>query len=75
MNDEHKRWKNTERANKSFQIGLLSAENLFVRHTKASFTVLIVDDRPQQVIPPEVRPQYVAKVQLGIGSLPEEEIA
>jgi hypothetical protein len=44
MNEEDQRWKNTKSADESFQAGLLSAENLFMRHPEASFTVLIIND-------------------------------
>jgi hypothetical protein len=44
MDDEGKRGKNTESADESFQAGLLSTENLFMRLTEAPFTLLIIDD-------------------------------
>jgi hypothetical protein len=44
MNDQDKRWKNTESTDESFQAGLLAAGNLFMRHTEASFTLLIIDN-------------------------------
>jgi hypothetical protein len=47
VHDEDKRRENTESADKSFQARLLAAENLFMRHTEASFPLLIVADRPE----------------------------
>jgi hypothetical protein len=44
MNDQDQGWQNTESADESFQAGLLLAEDLFRRHTEASFTLLIIDD-------------------------------
>ena len=44
MNEQYKGGKNTESTDKSFQAALLSAEDLFMRHTEASFTLLIIDN-------------------------------
>ena len=44
INEQGQRWKNTKSADESFQAGPLSTENLFMRLTEASFTLLIIDD-------------------------------
>jgi hypothetical protein len=44
MNEQTKGGKDTQSTDKSFQAALLSAQYLFMRHTEASFTLLIIDD-------------------------------
>ena len=49
--------------------------HLFARLAEAALALLIVDNRPAEVVLGEVGPEGVGEIQLRVGDLPQQEVA